>query len=75
MKTREVELSLLYLFFDFILLKTIIVVLAYISPAISLRNFREMSIYLIQGNLSLVFTYFIFTHNNLYQQENYKKRI
>jgi len=75
MKTREVELSFLYLFFDFILLNILIVCLAYISPVISLRDFREMSIYLVQGNLSLVFTYFIFTNNNLYKQENYKKRI
>ena len=75
MKTREVELSFLYLFFDIIVLNMVIVSLAYLSPTISLRDFREMTVYLIQGNLSLLFTYFVFTKNNLYQHENYKKRI
>ena len=75
MKTREAELSLLYLFFDLIILNTVIVGLAYLSPTISLRDFREMTLYLIQGNLSLLFTYFVFTKNNLYQHETYKKRI
>ena len=75
MKSREVELSLLYLLFDLIILNTVVIVLAYFSLNVSLLDFREMTMYLLQANLSIFITYFIFTKRNLYQHEGLMKRM
>jgi len=75
MKAREAELGLLYLFFDLMILNTAIIAMGWFSESISINNYREMSIYLLKGNLSYILTYLIFTKTNLYVNDRFKARV
>jgi len=75
MKSREIELSFLYLFFDLIILNIAILTMGWFIYSVSLRDFREVSMDLFQGNLSVIITYFIFAKSNLYLSDGFKTQI
>lgn len=75
MKLRETELAYFYLIFDLIMLNLAIAVMAWISLDIKLKNYHEMSMYLLHGNLSWIITYFIFSKKNLYLRDGFFNRI
>jgi len=75
MKARETELALLYLFFDFILLNLSVLIMGWFCFSIKSYDFRGIDIYLLQGNLSVIITYFFFTKSNLYLKNGFKTRI
>ena len=75
MKSSETELAFLYLLFDIILLNIAILLMGWFRLSISVFDFRELSMYLLQGNLSCILTYFIFTKTNLYLNNGFVTRI
>ena len=75
MKSSETELAFLYLLFDIILLNIAILLMGWFRLSISVFDFRELSMYLLQGNLSCILTYFIFTKTNLYLKNGFVTRI
>jgi Undecaprenyl-phosphate glucose phosphotransferase len=75
MKSREIELSFLYLFIDIIILNIAILLMGWFTFSVFLRDFREISMDLFQGNLSVMITYFIFTKSNLYLSDGFKTHI
>lgn len=75
MKSRETELAFLYLFFDIIILNLSILFMGWFSFTVSLRDFREIGMYLLQGNLSVIITYLIFSKSNLFLSYRFKTRI
>lgn len=75
MKARETELALLYLFFDIILLNLSVLFMGWCCLSIKSYDFRGIDIYLLQGNLSVIVTYFFFTKSNLYLKNGFKTRI
>lgn len=75
MKLRETELAYFYLIFDLIMLNLAIAVMAWISLDITLKNYHEMTMYLLHGNLSWIITYFIFSKKNLYLRDGFFNRI
>jgi len=75
MKARETELAFLYLFFDFILLNLSVLIMGWFCFSIKSYDFRGIDIYLLQGNLSVLITFFFFTKSNLYLKNGFKTRI
>lgn len=75
MKAHETELGFLYLFFDLVILNISIVLMGWLSTSISVGDFREISVYLMQGNLSVFFTYFTFIKTNLYLSDGFTARV
>lgn len=75
MKSREIELSFIYLFFDLIILNIAILTMGYFIYSVSLRDFREISMDLFQGNLSVIITYLIFAKSNQYLSDGFKAQI
>jgi len=75
MKARETELAYVYLFFDLIILNLSVIFMAWLSFSISLRNYYEISIYLLQGNLAWIIVYFIFSKKNLFLRDGFINRI
>jgi len=75
MKSRETELAYFYLIFDLIMLNLAIAVMAWYSLDIELKNYPEMSMYQLHGNLSWIITYFIFSKKNLYLRDGFFNRI
>jgi len=49
--------------------------MGWLSYSISLNNYREISMYLLKGNLSRILTYLIFTKTNLYLSDQFKARV
>lgn len=74
MLSRETELASIYLIFDLFILNIAITLTAMLSLDISLRNYHDMSIYMLYGNLSWIITYFIFTKKNLYLRDGFINR-
>lgn len=75
MKSREAELAFLYLYFDLAILNTAILFMGWFSRSISVLFFNEISIYLLQGNLSCIFTYFVLTKTHLYLCTGFTTRV
>lgn len=75
MKARETELAFVYLFFDLILLNTSILLMGWFCFSVSSYDFRGIDMHLLQGNLSVIITYFLFTKSNLYLRNGFKTRI
>lgn len=73
MKTREAELSYYYLFFDLIILNLALITMALVSTRVSTDK-HEMSLYILQANLSWIITYFVFSKKNLYLRDGYINR-
>jgi len=74
MKTREAELSYLYLMFDLLLLNLAISIIAIIKSDSIISHDHEMVIYILHGNLSWIVTYFIFSKKNLYLRDGFLNR-
>jgi len=75
MKARETELAFLYLFFDLIILNSSILLMGWFCFSVSSYDFRGIDMHLLQGNLSVIITYFLFTKSNLYLRNGFKTRI
>ncbi len=75
MKVRETELAFLYLFFDLILLNASILLMGWFCFSVSSYDFRGIDMHLLQGNLSVIITFFIFKKSNLYLSNGFKTRI
>jgi len=74
MKTREAELSYLYLMFDLFLLNLAIIAIALIRSGATMENHHEMVVYILHANLSWIITYFVFSKKNLYLRDGYFNR-
>lgn len=75
MRSREAELLYLYLGIDLILLNTALLFVGWIDLNISIRNYHQISTYLLHANLSWIITYFVFTKKNLFLRDSYLNRI
>ena len=75
MKAREKELAFLYLFYDLILLNASILLMGWFCFSVSSYDFRGIDMHLLQGNLSVIITYFLFTKSTLYLRNGFKTRI
>jgi len=75
MKIRETELASIYLTFDLIILNVAMAIMAVLDLNLCLENRRELSIYMLFGNLSWLITYFIFAKKNLYLRDGFFNRI
>jgi hypothetical protein len=65
MKSRETEIAFQYLFFDLILLNSSILIMGWFCFSVSSYDFRGIDMYLLQGNFSVIVTYFLFNKSNL----------
>ena len=75
MKARETELAFIYLFYDLILLNISILLMGWFTFSVSSYDFRGIDMHLLQGNLSVIITYFLFTKSNLYLKNGFRTRI
>lgn len=75
MRSREDKIRFVFLFFDLIILNIAILFLAWARYDVELKNYHQISIYLLLGNMALILTFFIFVRNNLYLRDNYKNRV
>jgi len=75
MKSRETEIAFQYLFFDLILLNSSILIMGWFCFSVSSYDFRGIDMYLLQGNFSVIVTYFLFNKSNLYLSNGFKTRI
>jgi len=74
MKARELELASFYLFFDLIILNMAILIMAFFRIGISLNDNTEISLFILQGNLSAFITYFLLPKKNPYLNDSFLKR-
>lgn len=75
MRSREADLLYIFLAVDLMLLNTALVFVAWIDLDISLRNYHQLSNYLLHANLSWVVTYFAFTKKNLFLRDSFLNRV
>lgn len=74
MKSREIELNYLYLLGDLAVLNFSLVFVGWIDLEIHVRNFTQISTYILHGNLSWFITYFVFANQNLYLRGRFYSR-
>lgn len=74
MKTRESELSVVYLLFDLIILNATLVVLMAMCPCIVLTELHDTSMYILHANLAWIITYFVYPKRNLYLHDRFIQR-
>ena len=75
MKLRDSELLIIYLIIDLIILNFSILLVECLSRGISIYNTNNLSVYILQGNLAWIITYFAFSKKNLYLRDGYLNRI
>jgi len=75
MRSHEHEVRFIYLLYDIIILNLSILLLGWIRLDIGFQNYRQITIYLLLGNIALLYSYFIFLKNNLYLHDGYLNRI
>lgn len=75
MKSREVELTYLYLIFDLCVLNFAILLIGWWEVDIHVRDFNQLWVYILHSNLSWFITYFVFTKRNLFLRDNYRSRV
>jgi len=75
MKSRDLELTSFYLFFDLLILNLAIIFTGLWEVGFSLQKHSGISIYLLQGNLAALITYLSYNKRNPYLEDSYKKRI
>jgi len=75
MKSRETELLLTYLFFDLCILNLSILGTAWYSSSVSLWNYGNIGIYMMQCNLACVLSYIFFPKKNLFLRDGFKNRL
>lgn len=75
MKIRETELASIYLTFDLIILNLAVAITALLNLNLSLGSHRELSFYMLFGNLSWLITHFIFARKNLYLRDGFINRV
>lgn len=75
MRSNSNFLLLIYLIIDLCVLNVVIILIAWISPTISLWNYPQMAIYLLHANLSWILTYFIYSKKNLYLRDGFLNRL
>jgi len=75
MKLRDSELLIIYLIIDLIILNFSILSVECLSREISVYNTNNISVYILQGNLAWIITYFAFSKKNLYLRDGYLNRI
>ena len=75
MRSQEHEVRFIYLLYDIIILNLSILLLGWIRLDIGFQNYRQITIYLLLGNIALLYSYFIFLKNNLYLHDGYLNRI
>ena len=77
MRSKENELLFIYLLFDLFLLNISIVLVAFLNPYIPFLQSSQplnYNYYLLQGNLSWIITYIVFTKRNLYLRDGFYNR-
>ncbi|MCY1719101.1 undecaprenyl-phosphate glucose phosphotransferase [Prolixibacteraceae bacterium Z1-6] len=75
MRSRETELLYIYLAFDLFLLNAALLLTAWISLDISVRDYNSIISYILHGNLAWVITYVAFSKKNLYLRDSFLHRI
>jgi len=75
MQSRDTEIRFIYLLIDLAILNFSILLLGWLRLDIQLRNYHQISIYLLLGNLSLLLSFFTFAKNNLYLRDGYVNRV
>lgn len=74
MKSRESELTILYLLFDLIILNLSILLMVSVSKILSFQDHYTLSSNILHANLSWLITYFIFSKKNLFLRDGFYNR-
>ena len=75
MRSHGHEVRFIYLVFDIAILNLSILMMGWLRLDIEFRNYHQISIYLLLGNLALLLSYFAFLKNNLYLREGFFNRL
>ena len=75
MKSRESELTFMYLLTDLIILNLSIALMGWISPVFKNLAYHEISFYYLHANFAWIITYFILSRKNLYLRDGYLNRV
>lgn len=75
MRSKEAELQFIYVIFDLLILNASVLFVGWLSYDVSLRNFNQIGLYLLEANLAWVITYVFFTQKNLYLGERFINRL
>ncbi|MBK8808989.1 MAG: sugar transferase, partial [Bacteroidales bacterium] len=75
MENREKQLLFVYLIFDLIIINACIIATATLEFEIKAWEFRNVSMYLLHGNLSWLITYFVFVKKKFHIKNNFLNRL
>jgi hypothetical protein len=75
MKTRETEIGYIYTIFDLIILNFAIGLVGWLSKTVQASDFRELSLYLLSGNLSYLIAILLFFRTNFYLRGEFRVRV
>ena len=75
MKSRESELTFMYLITDLIILNLSIALMGWISHVFKNLGYHEISLYYLHANFAWIINYFILSRKNLYLRDGFLNRV